>query len=456
MANLPIVLYAILFLIAVIAPLRWSIIAFILLANIDLGSLNASIGVLNTIKALVLPFLMLWRFRAYSGHSKIGPAAIAWGLLILYAAIASLWSSFPAYAVKLIGHMIGSLVICLVLIRATKGGHLTPSSIVPISLATLAIACMHWFLLHDWGGEPERFTTFAGAQAFAAFLAALYSVLLTYESLRLWIRIPLILALIFAMVLNGSRLWIAGLFLITFLSVFTSTLRAWIKIFVLGFTVLSGSAILLEFDPIMSFLLHESSSNRIAAAVSAAYQGNMKSRGLGTYNLRHELYKRTMRSLEKDSTLQLAFGHGTCNGAHITATLSRNPDPNRALHDEWLRAIYEWGVIGLSLWVFLIGSLTAFALRGTRQNKGGYAKPLLVYLPAFAIGLSGENFIAAAGNVATVGFLVLIAFASIAYRSNRRALRLNMPRLHGKDSAVPSTHAVGQVLRPGPRLHPGV
>ena len=45
--------------------------------------------------------------------------------------------------------------------------------------------------------------------------------------------------------------------------------------------------------------------------------------------------------------------------------------------------------------------------------------PLLIYLPAFAIGLAGENIIAGAGNDVTVGFLLLIALASVPHRSTQ-------------------------------------
>ena len=62
MAEAPFFLYIALFLATLVAPLRWSIIAFLVLSNIDLGSLNASIGILNTAKAMVLPVILLWRF----------------------------------------------------------------------------------------------------------------------------------------------------------------------------------------------------------------------------------------------------------------------------------------------------------------------------------------------------------------------------------------------------------
>lgn len=81
--------------------------------------------------------------------------------------------------------------------------------------------------------------------------------------------------------------------------------------------------------------------------------------------------------------------------------------------------MYEWGIIGLILWVMFFGSTTLFAITGTRKDHAGFAKPLLIYLPAFAIGLAGENIIAGAGNDVTVGFLLLIALASVPHRSTQ-------------------------------------
>jgi hypothetical protein len=94
-------------------------------------------------------------------------------------------------------------------------------------------------------------------------------------------------------------------------------------------------------------------------------------------------------------------------------------DPNRFFHDEWLRVIYEWGVLGMLLFVTFIGSITVFAYRGFRNDPSGYAKPLLVFMPAFLLGLTGENIIAGAGNAVSVGFLLLIGLASVAHRQFR-------------------------------------
>jgi hypothetical protein len=421
MMHAPLILYVILFVATVIAPLRWSIISFLLLSNIDLGSLSASIGLLNTAKAMVLPVYLLWRFRAYAGHERIRSAPVAWLLLTLYVAIASSWSLYPAYAIKLLGHMIGSLVICLVFVRATKAGYLDLRTIFPVTCGVIAMAVFHWLFLHNWGGETERFTTFSGAQAFAAFAAALYCAVLPSRLIRLPLRIALCAALLASVLLNGSRLWIMGVLLSTLLSVFVSEARLWVKIITFGVTVIAAATLTVEFDTVMNLIAREAPVNRIAAAITAAYGGNLKAQGLGTYNLREELFRRTFDSIENGSTAQLVFGHGTCNGALIAATLSKNPDPNRAMHNEWLRSIYEWGITGLLLWAFFIASLFIYAVKGIRGDRFGYSKPLVIYLPAFVLGLAGENIIAGAGNAVSVGLLVLIAFASISHRVIERA-----------------------------------
>ncbi len=423
MISAPIILYLILFMITVLAPLRWSIIAFLILTNIDLGSLNASIGLLNTAKAMVLPVFLLWRLSAYSGHDKISPAPVLWGLLVVYVAIASSWSLFPAYAIKLLGHMIGSLVICLMLIRATKGGFLGYQTIMPVTCGVIGMAIFHRVFLHNWGGETERFTTFSGAQAFAAFATALYCAALFATSLKVTLRAILCVVLVGAVLANGSRLWIGALLLSTLLAVFVSETRTWIKVVTLGVVLILISICTVELDTLMEFMANEAAHNRIAAAISDVYGGNFNARGLGTYNLRHELFERTVESLETSTTKDLVFGHGTCNGALIAATLAKNPDPNRAMHNEWLRVLYEWGIVGLVLWILFILSLMVYAAQGVRSKAPDYAKPLLVYLPAFALGLSGENIIAGAGSAVSVGLLVLIALGTISLRASRPVIR---------------------------------
>lgn len=420
--TLALILYAVLFAAVLLAPLRWSLAAYLILSTIDLGSMNASIGLLNTAKAFLLPAYLLWRLRKHAGHGQIIVAPIAWGLLIVYAATAACWSLYPMFAIKLVGHMIGLLIICLVFTRATKGDYLTPAVVLPVSIGVLLLAVLRSVFAPTFQGEAERFKSFSSAQSFAAFLAALYCVALCSKSLRLAIRLPLCGALAAAIILDGSRLWMLGLLLSTLVALFVSNAAAWMKVCVAGLSFIVLALGVAEGDLILRLLAREAPSNRIAAAIVAGYRGDLKSYGLGTYRFRRELDFRALDALSTSSAKELTFGHGTSNSAVLAGGLARNPDPNRIMHDEWLRVLYEWGVIGALFWLVFFSSITIYAVQGVKRNRGWYSKPLLIYLPAFALGLAGENIIAGAGNDVSTGFLLLIAFASA---SHRIAFRFN-------------------------------
>jgi hypothetical protein len=172
-------------------------------------------------------------------------------------------------------------------------------------------------------------------------------------------------------------------------------------------------------DSILSFLAHQSRSSRVAAIITALYDGDQKSSGLGTFLFRRQLNARTLTAIESSSASQLLFGHGTSNGRFLLGELNRGiGDPNRAVHNEWLRVLYEWGILGLLIWLAFIGSVTVFAWRGMRKSSPGYAKPLFVYLPAFCLALLGENILAGAGHAENIGFILLLAIAATSHRTS--------------------------------------
>lgn len=414
--TLALALYAVLFAVVVLAPLRWSLAAYLVLSTIDLGSMNSSIGLLNTAKAILLPAYLLWRLRNYAGHGRMIMAPIAWGLLTMYAAFAVSWSLYPMFAIKLVGHMIGSLVICLVFMRATKGNYVTPAIVVPVTAGVLILAILRSAFAPSFQGEPERFKSFSSAQSFAAFLVALYCVALCSKSLRLSVRLTLCGALAAAVILDGSRLWMLGLVLSTVVALFVSNAAAWMKVCVAGLSIVVLALGIAEGDLVLGLLARESPSNRIAAAIIAGYRGDPKSYGLGTYRFRRELDFRALDAITSSGPGELTFGHGTSNSAVLAGGLARNPDPNRIMHDEWLRVLYEWGLVGTVLWLVFFFSIALYAFQGVKRREGWYSKALLIYLPAFALGLAGENIIAGAGNDVSVGFLLLIALAGVSHR----------------------------------------
>ncbi len=416
---LVVTLYVVLFAIAAFAPLRWSIVAYLLLSTIDFPGARTDVGMLNAAKGIVLPIYLLWRLRGYSGHKAIALAPIAWILLTIYAGVSAFWSFYPVAALKLIGHMTGLLVICFVLIRATKGGYLTPRILIPVTIGSLSLAVLCRFFEPGWGDEKSRFSSFTAAQGFAAFLAALYCIALCSRTLRLSIRIPICLTLIAALALDGSRIWFVGIAIATLTALLISGTRAWIKICASGLLVILIALLIGGSSTVITFLGRDAGSNRIAAAVTAFYEGDAKAYGLGTFRFRRDLAMHVVENIRGSSAEELIFGHGTCNGAAIPGLHIRGLDPNRFFHDEWLRVTYEWGLTGLLMWLLFFGSIAVFAYTSARGDRRGYAQPLLAYLPAFLVALAGENFIAAAGNAVNTGFLLLIALASISYRASR-------------------------------------
>ncbi len=420
---LVVTLYVVLVAVAAFGPLRWSIIAFLLLSTIDFPGERSAVGILNSGKGILLPLYLLWRLRRYSGHRTVIVAPLAWGALVIYAAIAGFWSIFPLSALKLVGHMAGSLLICFVFVRATKGGYLSQTVLVPVTIGTLILGLLCFAFEPAWTGEAGRFTSFMPAQGFASFLGALFCLALCSQALKLQVRIAVCLAIVIALVFNGSRIWFLGILISTVIALLISDLRPWIKFCTLGAIVILASLLIRESSLIVERLGRDASSNRIVAALSAFYEGNSASRGLGTLNFRKTIGATAIERIKESSLSELILGRGTSNAAIVTGSLYRGysgyGDPNRMLHNEWLRILYEWGIVGFLFWGLFVGSIAVFAFEGIRNDPDGNSKALFAYLPSFLIGLAGENFLAGAGSAMSVGFLLLIGTASIAHRQAR-------------------------------------
>jgi hypothetical protein len=426
MIILPLVLYFILLAIAFFAPLRWSIVAFIMISAVDFYSDNTGVGVLNAVKGIGYPIVLLWRLKKYAGHGKVIVAPVAWIVFVCYVAAASFWSIFPLSAVKLVIELSASFVIGLAFMRASKGGYLTPAKIlIPATLGVLLIGVLRTTFLPWWGDSPSRFSGFTTAQAYASLLASLYALSLGTKNQHPLIRWGLCAMLFAATVADGSRIWVIGLLMSTVVGLLVSNTGTWLKIFGLAAIVLFVVAAIAAKEPIIRFIAQSARSNRVADTITAVYEGNSRSTGLGTYEFRRGLYQHTIDALEASTVVELAFGHGTSNGRILRGTLAKGVgDPNRAVHDEWLRILYEFGFLGLAIWVTFIGSIVMFAYQGIRKDPNGNSKPLLIYLPAFLGGLSTENIIAGAGHAENLGFILLIGIAAISHRARTRYVSL--------------------------------
>jgi O-Antigen ligase len=430
MEILPVILFGVLFAFAIFGPLRWSIVAYIMLSTVDFYSGDSGIGYMNAMKGIGCPVVLLWRLKHFAGHGRVIVAPVAWMLLIVYAGIASFWSLFPLSAAKLTVEMLGSFLICLAFMRATKGGYLTPSSIlIPATIGVLAIGVTRSIFLPSWGDSPYRFTGFTTAQGYASLLAALFSLALGARTLRASWRWLLCVTLFIAVILDGSRIYVMGLILSMVVALLVSYSRPWLKILGVSFIVLIMVGLVAEKELLLRMISQGARLNRVADTINAVMEGNLRSTGLGTYEFRRGLYQRAVKAIAVDSSLlELAFGHGTSNGRLLRGALARGiGDPNRAVHNEWLRILYEWGGVGLGLWFVFVFSITLYAYQGVRKDRLGHARPLLIFLPAFLAGFSTENILAGAGHAENIGFVLVAALAAVSHRKRILYLPAPMP-----------------------------
>ena len=160
------------------------------------------------------------------------------------------------------------------------------------------------------------------------------------------------------------------------------------------------------------------SSNRIMATASAFLTGTDTSHnvGLRDLNFRSRVYEGVLSDLGDSSLAELIVGHGTSTGGN--AMLRAYPanyrlesiDPNRVIHNEWLRAIYEWG--GRARFALYHDWHPVFRTgHSVRASPTAIARffPRSLFLPAFIAALSTENVLAGAGNAVTLGFALTVA-----------------------------------------------
>ena len=449
MALLPVVLFCVLFAIAILAPLRWSVVAYIMLSAVDFSSGDSAIGFMNALKGLGYPIVLLWRLKNYSGHGKVVLAPVMWILLIIYAGIASFWSMFTLSAVKLTVEMFGSFLICLAFMRATKAGVLTPSAILsPATIGVLALGVLRSLFLPAWGDSPNRFTGFTTAQGYASLLAALFALSLGSRTVRTWERWLLCVTLFLAVVLDGSRIYVIGLIVSMVVALLVSYSRLWVKLLGFASIVLVVVALVAEKDILIGMISQSARLNRVADTINAVYEGNLRSSGLGTYQFRRGLYEHAVKALAESSLLQLSFGHGTSNGRLLLGMMIRTGDANRSVHNEWLRILYEWGSVGLGFWIVFICSVIVYAIEGVRRDRLGHARPLLIFLPAFLAGFSTENVLAGAGHAENIGFVLLAAMAAVSHRKRVLYLPKSTPIPYVKSDPPPRSAFIYPYLLP--------
>jgi O-antigen ligase len=405
----------------VFLPMRWAIFCLILASHMDITFLSFSsattVGFENTVRIAMLPLVLLVRMQFVplrNLHWKL-PHKL-WLALTIYAGIAGIWGGFPLSSVKLVAYLAAYLVLFSILCAAWEARW--------IDLGLLRLAC--WCVMglaivqtygqgNGWGGPEARFTSFSTPQYFAAFLVAMLAIFV-FSGERGFLHYTTCAVLVVAIVFCGSRyVFVSMVLLLLGASLRVSSAGEEYTRFRLNFRrvlvtlglVAAGASALLAYLP----------DNRIDELVTDVSDHGTNVDDVATLAWRLGIYEQILIRVDNRKPSDLFFGSGTGSGAALLLDIDPthyNPDDidaNRSLHSEYLRALYEWGILGLALLLaFLIATTIGFTRKITAEG-GGPAVAFLGVLPSILIGLAIENVLAGAVSAAGVGILLCMSFA---------------------------------------------
>jgi O-antigen ligase len=268
------------------------------------------------------------------------------------------------------------------------------------------------------GGSDDRFTSFCAPQLFAASLLAILSVLLVTYRLRWLIRLLHISGALLGLLLCGSRYVFLGAIVMVAIIWFGQvsiqrSARKRVQQLVAGICV--GTVLV-----IASVVFFEANTtNRIGEFLAVLGRGESPFSSMGTLVWRKGIYEQALGRIGGRSLSDLCFGSGTSSGASIVLgyDLRYNEsqiDANRVVHNEFLRALYEWGVLGVLVFSAVLVSLGYFAFRAALFERVRPALAFLSLLPTVVLGCLSENILAGASSPAGVGFVISLTYG-VAY-----------------------------------------
>lgn len=138
------------------------------------------------------------------------------------------------------------------------------------------------------------------------------------------------------------------------------------------------------------------------------------------------MYAEALDEISSRGALEILFGSGTSTGAEVGINFrpdrykAGSLDANRIIHNEYIRALYEWGVFGLFLFLYSIVGAIIYFYRYLRKLDAWGAAPFVAISPLLLGSLMIENSLAGAGSIAGVSYMLLASFAYVSVRNEYR------------------------------------
>lgn len=409
----------------VFLPVRWSTLAFLLLVQFDLSGTATytaeSLGIENAIKVTLIPTILLWRMKEeISFDSRFARLRHIWLFFAGYACLAILWSPFKLPALKMLGYFYAYCVLFIVFTIAWRKGWFNARSLAIVLWLSLLFAFVQTYGLgNEYGSVGNfygsidyefRFTSFTGAQSFAAFLLSLFVLLVFCEEWNFAIFAAAAGATT-GLILTGSRSIFLGFCWILLLAgvIFAKRKGKKLSLGAVAKRMTVGAVVLLVVGTVVLSALPE---NRLNQMLSASVSSDQTLEDVGTFVWRFSLYQKTLEELAHRRAATLLTGSGTSSAAALVLDSGFfqqfNVDPNRAMHDEFLRSLYEWGVPGLLLLLLFLGEGVRICVRLIRETDSKEAWAFLAILAPLLISLTVENFLAESASPGGVGYALVL------------------------------------------------
>lgn len=450
----PTVAFWILAALTAVLPARRAVICYLLLVQLDLSALNgfsiSSLGYENAIKVILIPTLLLFKIRKEIDFGALERKYLGfWALFAAYASLAILWSPYRLPAIKMIGYLYAYGALFVVFIVAWQHKWFSTRALVSVVWISLLGGVVQTYLLGNAYGSDAfdewRFTTFAGAQSFAPFLLCLVVLLIFRERLSLPIAVT-VLAASLGVLMTGSRSVFLGFFWVLMVYGIFSVVRSSNKVrfgmvFKRMFLIAGAVA------AIFAVVIHYLPDNRLNEMVEAAVAKNSSVEDVGTFGWRLSLYLKTFDELTQRSPAKLLVGSGTSSGAGLVLDAGifqeENVDANRALHDEFLRTLYEWGFVGLFAFLFFLAKILKISVAMVANNSSREAWAFLAIFVPFLISLTVENVLADSGSPGGVGYNLVLTSMMAAYGLfGGKAREEDSPAESGAFSGLPNPRIV--------------
>lgn len=408
-------------------PVRWGVWAYVLASGYHLAGMRvaaegytfasaSTIGIGGAFNVVVLPAILIAKLK-FSPLRIIWESKILryWVIFTIYVAISSLFTPYFTSALKMVAYIGWYPFVFALFTSFWARGYIKHKNISIVFWVFILLAVIQTYILGVFG-NGDRFTAFINVQYFGVFLAS-FMVYFIYSKNNLLNNVSAFVAVL-SIVLTGSRYVllsaVAIILVYWFLVKYKNglSLRGLIGV---SFKTLFLALLVIGFISLIPFTLPDSRINELL--VKALLSGGGYE-AVGTLAWRVGMYIEAIDHIEGRGIVGYLFGSGTSSAAEVG--LEYRPDryseagidANRIVHNEYIRALYEWGVVGLYLMVYSVfGSFVASYKMYFNMDIYD-SLPFISLFPLVAGSMIIENSLSGSGSIAGVSYVL---FSSMAY-----------------------------------------